>query len=69
VVAGRWPVSDESTSYWMTKFYSMYLRDDNLFAAAREAALTVREKYPSAYHWSAFCVFGAGRTGDSHESN
>jgi tetratricopeptide (TPR) repeat protein len=69
VIAGQWPVSDESASEWMTHFYRRYFDCVDLFAAAREAAMTVREKYPSAFHWSAFSVFGAGRTGDSNESN
>ncbi len=69
VVAGRWPVSDESASFWMTRFYSRYLRNDDLFTAARDAALEVRENYPSAYHWAAFAIFGAGLRGGPHEAN
>jgi CHAT domain-containing protein len=69
VIAGRWPVSDESTSHWMTEFYRRYLRDNDLFTAAREATLEVREKRPSAFHWAAFAVFGAARTGGPDGAN
>jgi tetratricopeptide (TPR) repeat protein len=69
VVAGRWPVSDESAAEWMTHFYGRYFDSVDLFAAAREATLNVREKFSSAFHWAAFSVFGAGRTGGPHEGN
>ncbi len=69
VIAGHWPVSDESTSLWMTTFYNKYLHGDQVHFAARHAALTVRERYPSAFHWSAFSVHGAGPTGVLYASN
>lgn len=60
VIAGHWPVSDESTAMWMDEFYSGYFANQSLNNAASQASLKVREKYPSAYHWAAFSVFGAG---------
>jgi hypothetical protein len=33
----------------------------------RQASLTVRDRFPSAYHWAAFAVFGAGDIGGNHE--
>ncbi|HEX2896801.1 MAG TPA: CHAT domain-containing protein, partial [candidate division Zixibacteria bacterium] len=60
VIAGHWPVSDESTAMWMTEFYSGYFDNETLSDAAVRASFKVREKYPSAYHWAAFSVFGAG---------
>lgn len=61
VIAGHWPVADRSTALWMTLFYDSYFRDADIMAAARHADRTVREQFPSAYHWAAFAVFGAGR--------
>lgn len=69
VIAGNWPVSDESTALWMTTFYNRYMEGDELHRAARFAALTVRERYPSAFHWSAFSVWGAGPEGGAYASN
>ncbi len=60
VIAGHWPVSDESTAVWMHSFYEQYFDGQSLAKAARTAAETVREKFPSAYHWAAFAIHGAG---------
>ncbi len=60
VIAGRWPVSDISTAIWMSRFYRAFFDGDSIATAARLASQQVREKYPSAYHWAAFSVFGAG---------
>ncbi len=60
VIAGHWPVSDETTALWMTAFYDKYLRGTSLQESIKHAALTVRSLHPSAYHWAAFSVFGAG---------
>lgn len=64
VLAGHWPVADETTAVFMTAFYSSLLTDRNLPAALQTAARFVRERWPSAYHWAAFSVFGAGDMGD-----
>lgn len=69
VIAGNWPVSDESTALWMTTFYNRFMGGEELHQAARTAALTVRERYPSAFHWSAFSVYGAGPEGGAYASN
>lgn len=63
VIAGHWPVADESTAEWMDRFYKDYFDGVNLDESSRNASLEVREKYPSAYHWAAFSVFGAGDRG------
>jgi len=60
VLAGHWPVSDETTALWMRAFYREIFAGQPIHAAARHAALTVRESRPSAYHWAAFALFGAG---------
>jgi tetratricopeptide (TPR) repeat protein len=69
VIAGNWPVSDESTALWMTTFYNKYMEGEELHESARFAALTVRDLYPSAFHWSAFSVYGAGPIGGAYASN
>lgn len=61
VVASHWAVSDQSTVLWMNSFYGNYLAGESVAAAARKAGLEVRDKYPSAYNWAAFSVFGAGK--------
>ncbi len=63
VIAGHWPVSDQSTALWMNAFYDKYLFGESILDSARTASMKVRELYPSAYHWAAFSVFGAGCEG------
>ncbi|MGB5107550.1 MAG: CHAT domain-containing tetratricopeptide repeat protein [Candidatus Zixiibacteriota bacterium] len=60
VIAGHWPVSDQTTALWMAAFYNRFFQGASILAAIRDAAITVRAQYPSAYHWGAFSVFGAG---------
>ncbi|MBK7092258.1 MAG: CHAT domain-containing protein [bacterium] len=60
VIAGHWPVYDQTTAVWMAAFYDKYFQSASILAAIRHAAITVRAQYPSAYHWGAFSVFGAG---------
>ena len=60
VVASHWAVADQATSDWMNLFYKYYLGGASIAQAIQEAARGVRGKYPSAYHWGAFSVFGAG---------
>ncbi len=67
VIAGYWPLADESTSLWMRSFYHRYFEGESLLESAREAALTVREVYPSSYHWAAFSVTGAGDNGGRYD--
>ena len=60
VIAGLWPVADKSTSLWMKAFYKGFFGGNSILEAHSRASLNVREKFPSAYHWAAFAVFGAG---------
>jgi CHAT domain-containing protein len=60
VLASHWAVSDSSTASWMSCFYNRLHAGANVVNAACAAALDVREKFPSAYNWSAFSIFGAG---------
>ncbi len=61
VIASHWAVDDASTALWMRTFYTSYLKNLTVHQSTREAALAVRERFPSAFHWAAFSVFGAGR--------
>ncbi len=63
VLAGLWPVADESTAIWMNSFYDRLFKGDGILEAHYQASSIVREKYPSAYHWAAFSVFGADDSG------
>jgi tetratricopeptide (TPR) repeat protein len=60
VLASQWAVSDHSTSLWMNEFYKRFLSGKPVASAVRKTALSIQNKYPSAYHWAAFSVFGAG---------
>lgn len=60
VVGSHWAVSDKSTAFWMSHFYDLILSGRSVGQAVRQAAVKVREHYPSAYDWAAFSVFGAG---------
>jgi CHAT domain-containing protein len=60
VIASHWAVYDKSTYIWMNRFYECFLGGRPVGEAARQAALHVRETYPSAYCWAPFSVFGAG---------
>jgi CHAT domain-containing protein len=60
VLASHWAVANEPTAAWMDAFYKAFFRKRSLGEALREASVTVRNKYPSAYYWAAFSLFGAG---------
>jgi hypothetical protein len=60
VLASHWAISDHSTSLWMNEFYKRFLSGESVASAVRKTALNIRNKYPSAYHWAAFSIFGAG---------
>lgn len=59
VVAGGWAVADASTALWMDNFYRAFTAGSKAAMAQRDAMERVREKYPSAYHWAAFNLYGA----------
>jgi CHAT domain-containing protein len=59
VLASHWAISDESTSLWMTRFYELFLSGEPTLSAVRKTALSIQDRYASAYHWAAFSVFGA----------
>ncbi len=68
VIAGRWPVSDQTAAIWMKSFYQQFFAGSDILSAARVAALKVKDTFPSAFHWAAFAVFGAGDIGGVNET-
>ncbi|MFH2056976.1 MAG: CHAT domain-containing tetratricopeptide repeat protein [bacterium] len=68
VIASFWPTADESTVLWTETFYDSIFNGGSINSAARCAASTVREFFPSAYHWAAYAVFGAGALGETYAS-
>jgi len=60
VLASHWAVSDRSTTHWMSLFYDSLQSGSPVAKAVTAAAVEVREKFPSAYDWSAFSIAGAG---------
>jgi CHAT domain-containing protein len=61
VIASHWAVSDDSTRAWSVELYRHFLNGVSVAEAMQKTAINIRELYPSAYHWSAFSVFGAGK--------
>jgi CHAT domain-containing protein len=53
-----WDVHDESTSDFMTAFYSRYQKGENKATAIRNAMLRVRESHPHPYQWAPFVLMG-----------
>lgn len=67
IIAALWPLSDESASFWMISYYNKMRENNSILESARWAAGKVRERFPSAYHWAAFSVFGAGDMGGAYD--
>ena len=63
VIGSHWAVNDESTAQWMTHFYTQIFGGMPVAEAVRQTSLHIRERFPSAYDWAAFSVFGAGQGG------
>ena len=53
-----WDVHDESTSDFMTAFYSRYQKGESKATAIRNAMLRVRESHPHPYQWAPFVLMG-----------
>lgn len=60
VIASGWAVADHSTAHWIVSFYEQYLSGCDLTESVSRANENTREKHPSAYHWAAFSLYGAG---------
>ena len=59
VVAARWDVNDEITTYLMINFYAGILQGEQPAEALRQASLRARKARPHPYYWASFQVFGA----------
>lgn len=59
VVASLWPVSDESTAYFMKTFYRNLGKMPKT-SALRRAALATKKEFPHPIFWSAFQITGKG---------
>lgn len=56
LLVSLWSVSDNSTSLFMTTFYDYLLKGEDKPSAWRNAVKTVRESFPSPYHWAPFIL-------------
>ncbi len=63
VLASRWPVSDRATAVFMQRFYAELLNTSCLSISLQRAEQRTRQEFPSAYHWAAFGLYGAGSLG------
>lgn len=59
VLMSLWTVSDEATQALMSQFYENWLlQRQPVRTAFRNAQMTLRQKYPDPYYWSAFVLVG-----------
>ncbi len=61
VLASHWAVADSSTADWMRHFYTLLAEGTAISTAVRQTSMSLRERYPSAYNWASFEVYGAGQ--------
>ncbi|MBE2220399.1 MAG: CHAT domain-containing protein [Anaerolineae bacterium] len=58
IVVSLWMVEDKVTASLMTHFYTALQKGESIHNALRAAQLTIKEKNPHPYYWSAFIVIG-----------
>lgn len=56
LLVSLWSVNDQSTSIFMSAFYSNWQKDGDRHAAYRKAIAKVRETYPSPFYWAPFIL-------------
>lgn len=61
VVSSLWEVNDESTSFFMQRFYTHLRKGAGRAEALRLAQMETRRKFPHPYQWAAFVLTGDGR--------
>jgi CHAT domain-containing protein len=61
VVSSLWDVKDESTSFFMERFYTHLRKEMGRAEALRLAQMETRRKFPHPYQWAAFVLTGDGR--------
>jgi len=60
IVASLWPVSDDETTFLMTRFYKN-LKTMPKADALRQAQLDTKRQYAHPFYWSAFQLTGMGK--------
>ncbi len=59
ILMSLWTVSDKATEELMVSFYENWLqKKQDKRTAFRNAQLSLREKYPEPFFWSAFVLVG-----------
>jgi CHAT domain-containing protein len=58
VVASLWPITDQTSSYFMGLFYQAYNEGQTVAQALQLAQQTLQQEGYSAYHWAAFIALG-----------
>lgn len=61
LLVSLWEVHDESTTRWMTRFYTHLESGKDIARAARAAMLEMAETHPHPYYWAPFVVVGDPR--------
>jgi len=61
VIASQWSVSDQATTFLMSRFYENARGPTPKAAALRTAMLATRAKYPRTRQWAPFVLFGEGQ--------
>ncbi|HEX4963433.1 MAG TPA: CHAT domain-containing protein [Thermoanaerobaculia bacterium] len=61
VVSSLWDVKDDSTSFFMERFYTHLRQGTGRAEALRQAQVETRRHFPHPYNWAAFVLTGDGR--------
>jgi CHAT domain-containing protein len=60
-MASLWNVDDESTAFFMERFYTHLRKGKGRAEALQKAQKETRRKFPHPYQWAAFVLTGDGR--------
>jgi CHAT domain len=61
VMSSLWDVDDESTAFFMERFYTHLRKGKGRAEALRNAQAETRRRFPHPYHWASFVLTGDGR--------
>jgi CHAT domain-containing protein len=61
VMSSLWDVDDESTAFFMERFYTHLRKGEGRAEALRLAQRDTRRRFPHPYHWASFVLTGDGR--------
>jgi CHAT domain-containing protein len=61
VMSSLWKVDDESTAFFMERFYAHLRQGEGRAEALRNAQTETRGRFPHPYDWAAFVLTGDGR--------